>query len=250
MLHLFSIFGLCILAMLTLRHVRKDRAHAWPWGFLDFSISKTILGEQMDLSTWTNHAALDNGANIVEKYTTQTYRGVPRSTMRKVFWVFGVDRNVTSGQPPSVVLQYGGVDTQACWPFRGRRGQVAIQLQNSIYVEVVAVYHVPSDVFPDRTSAPRQVSFWGIKDASDDDEWQVGDAQDVRVGSGYWAILIANMSYDSQSLSAVQYSSAVRDGGRADAPFDKIVVSVENNWGDEELTCLCGVHVYGRRIGF
>lgn len=165
--------------------------------------------------------------------------------MRKIFWVFGIGRGVRSGQPPSVVLQHSGLDMYACWPFRGQQGQVAIQLQKYVRIEHVAIDHVPFNISRDRSFAPRQVLFWGFKDDAVDDGLACISATSDASNCGLPAILIANMSYNAHSAVSFQHAPITSGAKAANMSFSKIVVSVQDNWGDEELTCLCGIHIYG-----
>ncbi len=226
-----------------------------PW--LDNILRNPPVKYNENAFDWTDHASFENGGAIIDKFTSTTYKGIPRSRFFKVPWILGWGRESHTGRQPSVVLRHNGSDATSCWPFRGRQGQLAIQLPYPVQVERVSVYHLPQNISISRSLAPRQVGFWGIVENSPgiqhkpliaDQNEKITIQPTSGEADGLDAILIANFTYDAHSTAVVQGYGSISGARERSMPFTSIVVFVQDNWGDDEATCLCGVHVYGQRV--
>lgn len=215
---------------------------------------------KVDLSTWTDHAALENGGCIIDEYTSPTYQGVPSGKMRKFVWLLGIGRKRNTGLPPSTVLKHSGSDVFACWPFPGQQGQLAVQLPYPIEVQYVSIYHLPLNLSNDRSFAPRRVLFWGINDVPS--RLTIGGRLDKGVISKHLRdvvnkidvrdenldiILVGNITYDAHSGTGKQSSPAFCRSKPGIILFRRLIVTVEDNWGGTEMTCLCGIHIHGQK---
>ncbi len=115
----------------------------------------------------------------------------------------------------------------------------------------------PQNISISRSLAPRQVGFWGIVENSPgiqhkpliaDQNEKITIQPTSGEADGLDAILIANFTYDAHSTAVVQGYGSISGARERSMPFTSIVVFVQDNWGDDEATCLCGVHVYGQRV--
>ncbi|KZV63950.1 Sad1/UNC-like protein, partial [Peniophora sp. CONT] len=114
-----------------------------------------------------------------------------------------------------------------CWPFSGAQGHLGIRLARRIFVDEVTIDHVAEHLVWDRSSAPRQMSLWGLVDTK-----------------GKW-VSLATMSYDV-SAGAVQTFAVDSDIGELGVPFQTVMLVINDNWGAMDFTCVYRVRVHGR----
>ncbi|KGL79922.1 SUN domain-containing protein 2, partial [Tinamus guttatus] len=112
-----------------------------------------------------------------------------------------------------------------CWCFRGFSGQVVIKLPARIWPTAITVHHVSRADSPhgsSSSSTPKDITVSGLDEGGE-------------------ATLLGTFSYDLGG-EALQVSPLKNTRNQA---FPYIQVSIQNNWGNTEYTCLYRVQVHG-----
>ncbi|KDR17830.1 Unc-84-like protein A [Zootermopsis nevadensis] len=119
-----------------------------------------------------------------------------------------------------------GVLPGECWAFEGSKGAVVIQLIADIYVTGVSVEHIPPALSPTgaTSSAPKDMSVWGLKCLDDEEE-----------------TLLGQFNYDNTG-GRVQYFE-IKDIGKS---FSIVEFKIHSNHGDPRFTCVYRIRVHGK----
>ncbi|TFK47684.1 hypothetical protein OE88DRAFT_1665240 [Heliocybe sulcata] len=226
-----------------------------------------------DIIARPDFAMYSAGASVIPSLTSDTYELKPHTRLGKVAgWVTG--RGYAMGPPPVTALHHE-LHAGRCWPFAGSQGQLGVMLAYPVYISDVTIDHVAKEVAFDMASAPRNMELWGLIDGMDNvrriREWQAekarrsemarleAEAHDVALPEDDEPayppglerdrfIRIANFTYDIDAANNIQtfpVSQEIRDLG---VDFGVVVLTIKDNWGMDDYTCLYRLRVHGDRL--
>lgn len=188
-------------------------------------------------STMVDYSLATTGARVIGTLTTGA-----NGTQSHEAPTTGVFR------PPIVALSPDN-SPGLCWAFRGMPGQLAIQLSHTIRMRGVTLYHPPSIILPDPTSAPRIFTVWGLVDKAPD--FPLGYQALIagpHVGSPYtgpWTgIHLGSFEYNREASPAQSFGLSKATAGLG-LLVAGVIVRFDSNWGNPEMTCVYKVSIYG-----
>ncbi|XP_052759368.1 SUN domain-containing protein 3-like [Galleria mellonella] len=160
-----------------------------------------------------NRKAVDKGhiadASVTKGRDTIEWGG------RLALW--GVVPLWRAAPPPDTVLSLRKPTPADCWPFRGSRGEINIELVEQRLIQCISIEHVQPDT---AQSAPKEFMVYGILE------------------NGTWIIAIHGQYY--KKGPAKQYYQTANKN----VPLKHLVFRVLSNQGNPTYTCLYRIHVY------
>lgn len=195
------------------------------------------------------------GAKIISAYTSPSYNWRDRLDFKsryfyKILGTLGFGRMKVNR---CTVAFNNDIGLGSCWPFTGHTGQVGVDLGRSILPSDVGIVHVQPEQSPNPSSAPRFVSLWVyLEDSTVRDK--ICSIVDQNTNKGYLKtstpalpeqfvkIFTAEYKLDGDEFQVFPIPLAiVRLGIRT----SKIVFKVEENWGNDDFTCIYRLRLFG-----
>lgn len=184
-----------------------------------------------------DYASLSAGGGTIEALTSAAY--FPPSTSHSSGKFSWWGRPKKPDNSPALALA-DGIKPGECWAFCGDTGQLGIQLTHAIRVSHLTVGHQDQIT----TSAPKNLILWGLKPADSElcvTSGGVGTPT-PEFGPGYCGIRLLSGIYELRDSTLYQnFTTSVNHGHY----FDRMVVQVVGNWGNENFTCIYRIQIYG-----
>ncbi|KAG5365823.1 hypothetical protein CJU89_0216 [Yarrowia sp. B02] len=194
-----------------------------------------------------NFASLIKGARIDNEHTTTLYD--PWKDRNSVYWAF---RNTLStvgiGKPlvrrPWVAL-IADMSGGSCWPFNGRRGQLAVKLAAKMTPTSFSLRHAVSSDDSFLGSAPRFFNIWIKVDDAKVRE-QINSPAEAygpyNIPRSF--ILVGQYEFDPTENSNAFYPvpQNIRD---LEIETEEAIFEFVDNWGHDKFTCVYQVGVHG-----
>lgn len=181
------------------------------------------------------YGSLSAGSKIIEELTSATYSPPSHNDWKSIFL-----RGARVTRSPDLALM-DGMEPGQCWPFHGASGQLGVQIAQPIQVLALTVGHGNTS---STTSAPKDITVWGLKPIESDFCAALGDVGTLKpnLGSGYCgARLLSGVYKPSQSTLYQNFTST-----DSTHYFDRIVVEILGNWGHPKATCIYRIQIYGK----
>ena len=118
-----------------------------------------------DILAKPDFALHSGGARIIPSLTSPTFEIRPKGLASQMIGLI-TGSGYAIGRPAITALHHE-MQNGLCWPFAGGEGQLGVALASPIFVEEVAIDHVPRSVAFDMRSAPRQMEVWGLVEGKD-----------------------------------------------------------------------------------
>ncbi|KAK9235349.1 hypothetical protein V1525DRAFT_458643 [Lipomyces kononenkoae] len=169
-----------------------------------------------------------------------------------------------------------------CWAFPGQEGTLGIRLSEWVYVNEIAINHIPKSLARDVRSAPKEFEFW-VEVNNDKERAELCDAMegvysnrliDVKEGSerieikasrgsGTAAgakqktcmsmdkyIMVGRFTYDIHGPFHLQSFRFARPVARVlkSVAINNVIFKFTQNWGSEAYTCIYKALVYGHPV--
>ncbi|KAJ8681534.1 hypothetical protein QAD02_017326 [Eretmocerus hayati] len=166
-----------------------------------------------------DYALEASGGTILSVRDTEPYTiGAP------VLKLFGIPI-CPQQNTPRAVIQTGSLPGE-CWAFQGSRGSIVIQLLGEVRISEVSIEHISPAVSPtgETSTAPREFSVYGLKNADDAD-----------------GCLLGKYRYDNAGPS-IQFFKVQNDPGRS---HDIVEFKFHSNSGNAHYTCIYRIRVHG-----
>lgn len=238
-----------------------------------------------------DYALYTAGGRIIPSYTSPTYRlDAKQSSLLSRFLGTsassgasakkgGLQRHASEGHPPVVAL-YPDNAPGMCWAFHGDEGQLGISLSRRVVVSNITLEHTPASISLEAgTSAPRDVTVWGIVERPEDvrrlvayrltqtapasedansqedgvteaggDGLQMTGVAPAPMPPSERHILLASLTYDALDgkSRAIQTFAISHEARFLQIPTAAVQVHVHSNHGNKEFTCLYRIRVHGR----
>ncbi len=191
----------------------------------------------------------DIRGELVDRLTSPTYRGVPKSLVGRFLWVMGINRNEVTGRSPTTALNHSGDAFDACWPFPGEQGHLGIKLQEATFLHSISIDHGAYEIGT-RSMAPRRMILWGLCENSQ----HCQNATDLtskslaevvhQVSPSATLAKLADFTYDVLRPDSLQ-TFPVLPSIAAHVGFTILILDVQSNWGHSRLTCLYNLYIHG-----
>ncbi|UZJ51971.1 hypothetical protein CBS101457_001291 [Exobasidium rhododendri] len=201
------------------------------------------------------------GGRVIPSLTSPTYNLQSRS----FFSLGGNRKQVEKVKPPVIALHYE-TSPGMCWAFQGDDGQLGIGLARKVIVSDITLEHVsPSISLEAGTSAPRDVTVWGLVERQEDQrrlvayrlsqqqqQQQRDEDHDLYVDFPTAAppsnhhLLLSSFTYDIASNRAIQTFPASKEARTLQIPVNIVQVRVTSNHGNKDFTCLYRIRVHGQ----
>ncbi|KAG5365525.1 hypothetical protein CJU90_4614 [Yarrowia sp. C11] len=194
-----------------------------------------------------NFASLINGARIDTEYTTALYD--PWKDNNPVYWAF---RNSLSavgiGKPlvrrPWVAL-IADMSGGSCWPFNGRRGQLAVKLAAKMVPTSFSLKHA---VVADDSllgSAPRFFNVWiKVDDPKLRDHINTASEAYHPYNIPRNFILVGQYEFDPAENANAWYP-VPQNVRKLEIETEEAIFEFVENWGHDKFTCVYQVGVHG-----
>ncbi|KAK9366670.1 hypothetical protein V1509DRAFT_596932 [Lipomyces kononenkoae] len=169
-----------------------------------------------------------------------------------------------------------------CWAFPGQEGTLGIRLSEWIYVDEIAINHIPKSLARDVRSAPKEFEFWvevnndkerselcdgmdgvysnrliDVKEggerieikASKGSETVIGEKQKTCMSMDNY-IMVGRFTYDIHGPFHLQSFRFARPVARVlkRVAINNVIFRFTQNWGSEAYTCIYKTLVYGHPV--
>lgn len=208
-------------------------------------IDKSLDTYSADRLARPDYALFSAGARIIPDLTSATYTLQSRGMGQRFFGaVFG--STPARGRPPVTAL-HPDTNPGMCWSFAGSSGQLGVMLHHPVYVSDITIEHVSRALVPTISTAPKDIRIYGvIHDSSDLSKIR----SSTRHASSPKApaenfLLLATLRYDAESDRSIQTYPVDPLISDLAIPVQTIVAYIDNNWGNDDVTCLYRLRVHG-----
>ncbi|KZV19291.1 SUN domain-containing protein 2-like [Dorcoceras hygrometricum] len=146
-----------------------------------------------------------------------------------------ITRNKVAAEPQKMLMPSFG-EPGHCFPLKGDKGFVVIQLKTAIVPEAVTLEHVAKSVAYDRSSAPKncRVSGWLADQESSDTSLE-----------GQKMFLLSEFTYDLEKSNAQTFK--VLDSVKSTV-VNTVRLDFESNHGSASYTCIYRLRVHGHEV--
>jgi len=197
------------------------------------------------------------GARVIPSLTSPTYNLQSRS-------LFGWSSKRQETVKPPVIALYHESSPGMCWAFNGDDGQLGIGLARKVIVSDVTLEHIAASISLEAgTSAPRDVTVWGLVERQEDRRRLIAhrmsqQQQQQQQDDGDYLdspapappsnnhLLLASFTYDIESNRAIQTFPASKEARQLQIPVSVVQVRVTSNHGNKDFTCLYRIRVHGQ----
>ncbi|KAF5098074.1 hypothetical protein D0Z00_002161 [Geotrichum galactomycetum] len=211
---------------------------------------------------------LGSGAKIIPELTSSSYdwkHALPEleRKFRQFLGRFGFGRMKVNRPQVAFTGSSGSgssVSLGGCWPINGRSGQVGVDLGKTVRPSDIGVLHIKAEQTPNPKTAPRHISLYvEINDEKTREDLRatlLAEEQqhmtekedtltnDVRVPETF--VKISTIEYDLFK-EEFQVFEIVKHG--FDIQTSRVVFTIDDNWGDDDLTCVYRLRLFGEPIG-
>ncbi|KZT31883.1 hypothetical protein SISSUDRAFT_958982, partial [Sistotremastrum suecicum HHB10207 ss-3] len=180
---------------------------------MDFA-EEVVLRRLKDFVARRDYALYDSGAASIPAWTSPTFnfRSISHSKSN------GPDEALRSN------TQVGH-----CWPTPGSSGRLGIRLSDAVIISHITIDHLPIELAPDISTAPRKYSLWGYHPANVDGA----------------LIHLSEGEYDIRSTSHIQTFPVFEAITRLNLSYIAVLLDIQSNWGSLDHTCLYRVRIHG-----
>lgn len=211
---------------------------------------------------------LGSGAKIIPELTSSSYdwkHALPELERKfhQFLSRFGFGR-MKVNRPQIAFTGSGGsgssVSLGGCWPINGRSGQVGVDLGKTVRPSDIGVLHIKAEETPNPKTAPRHISLYveindekmreALKEAVLPEEQkhateeEENSTNDVRVPETF--VKICTVEYD---LFKEEFQVFEIPKHGLDIQTSRVVFTIDDNWGDKDLTCVYRLRLFGERVG-
>ncbi|ESO87174.1 hypothetical protein LOTGIDRAFT_106980, partial [Lottia gigantea] len=185
-------------------------------------VDESLLKFSADRTGMADYALESAGGSLISVRCSETYYH-----KTALVSMFGIPLWYWSNSPRSVIQP--NVNPGECWAFKGQRGQVVIELSNSIIPSGFTLEHIPKSLSPtgDIKSAPKDFTVYGL------------EKEDSING-----LSLGNYTYDDESVSVQYFPIQIPNP----PVFKFIELEVLNNYGQIKYTCLYRFRVHGTPV--
>ncbi|QNP99145.1 YALIA101S03e21044g1_1 [Yarrowia lipolytica] len=194
-----------------------------------------------------NFASLINGARIDTERTTALYD--PWSGSNPVYWAFRRSLSTMGIGKPLVrrpwVALIGDMSGGSCWPFNGRRGQLAVKLAAKMVPTSFSLRHAVAadDMF--LGSAPRFFNIW-IKVDDSKLRDQINTASEAyRPYNIPWDYILVGQYEFDPAENANSWYPVPQNIRNLEIQTEETIFEFVENWGHDRFTCVYQVGVHG-----
>ncbi|KZS86391.1 hypothetical protein SISNIDRAFT_420958, partial [Sistotremastrum niveocremeum HHB9708] len=194
-----------------------------------------VLQRSKDFVGLRDYALYDSGALAIPAWTSATFKF--RSMCASSIPLIPCIPNVSwKSNGPDEALR---ANTQVghCWPTPGSTGRLGIALSHGVIISHLTIDHLPGELAPDISTAPRQFTLWGYHPIAPDDP-EIEDGL-VRLAQG---------EYDIGSGSHIQTFPIFEAAKDLNLSFVAVLLEVQSNWGSLDHTCIYRVRIHGTPI--
>lgn len=204
-----------------------------------------------------DYALYSAGARVIPSLTSPTYK-----LQRPSFfsWTRSSSGRQDTARPPVVALHHDSTPGM-CWAFKGEDGQLGIGLARKVIISDVTLEHVPASIsLESGTSAPRDVTVWGLLERQSDrlrlaayrEKVARSDGSDMDQASPQQAppsqnhLLLSSFTYDVHSTRAIQTFPVSLEAKSLQIPISVVQVHITSNHGNKDFTCLYRIRMHGQ----
>ncbi len=200
---------------------RRDRPTNWK-GSLDKAIDDALLLHAADHTGRFDYALESSGGSVVSIRCTETFY------QRSGVWSFMGIPLWYSVTGPRRAIQPGSRLPGQCWPFRGSRGYLVVELSKRVRPTHFTLEHIPRILSPDGQidSAPKGFVVKGLMYERDLDP-----------------IVFGEYAYDASDKADALQTFPVVDNIEAEVKF--VELEITSNHGNPVYTCLYRFRVHG-----
>jgi len=202
------------------------------------------------------------GGRVLPSLTTPSYEITPSSWFSYVLgWPFG--HGFATGLPPVTAL-HPDLNLGRCWSFAGSQGQLAVVLARSVHISEITIDHA-RPAFDER-SAPKRIAAWGFVEGADNlekynayrqaqEEHRAQEVLDGRIPEpepvlkgaprGVPYLHLTTVAYDVHASSHIQTFQIPQEIQDLGIDMGVVLFEIQENWGDEQYTCVYRVRVHG-----
>lgn len=148
-----------------------------------------------------------------------------------------------AARPPALLLR-PGTDPGQCWAAAGSQARVVVRLSEPVVPLAFTLDHVPAPTARDSRSAPRHVTFWGLRG-------KPGGTAEPRGLGGDEADLLGEAEFEPSISGYATFPVASAPNGsspNATLAYDHIELRVESNHGHPLYTCIYRFRVHGTPV--
>lgn len=207
-------------------------------------VQERLLLYSKDHTGLRNYAHPFTGADIVASLTSPTY-----------------DRASTPGTAwnPEVAIS-PGLQPGRCWSFSGPTGYLGIMLSDEIVITNVTIEHIALELAPHTDTAPKDGVLWGYVE----DPIALQKFQNALAGESIMSAVfpvrqsvlpkhmnseafvpLLSFTYDVHAPQFLQTFKVPMNVLNVTVPVRRVVLDIQSNWGNSEVTWLYKVRVHG-----
>ncbi|KAK6170633.1 hypothetical protein SNE40_018983 [Patella caerulea] len=185
-------------------------------------VEESLLKFSADKTGMADYALESAGGSVLSTRCSETY--YPKTALVSIF---GIPMYYSSNSPRTVLQP--DVNPGECWPFKGNKGYIVIQLVRPITPTGFTLEHIPKSLSNtgDIKSAPKDFAVYGLENESSDA-----------------AILLGNYTYNDNGPS-VQFFPVKRPNPSV---YRLVELRILDNYGHLEFTCIYRFRVHGNPV--
>ncbi|XP_050393647.1 SUN domain-containing protein 1 isoform X2 [Patella vulgata] len=185
-------------------------------------VEESLLKFSADKTGMADYALESAGGSVLSTRCSETY--YPKTALVSIF---GIPMYYSSNSPRTVLQP--DVNPGECWPFKGNKGYIVIQLVRPITPTGFTLEHIPKLLSNtgDIKSAPKDFAVYGLENESSDA-----------------AILLGNYTYNDNGPS-VQFFPVKRPNPSV---YRLVELRILDNYGHLEFTCIYRFRVHGNPV--
>jgi hypothetical protein len=235
---------------------QKQEVEALDYRIQQIQVSSPTSPSASKRLDWPNFADKNIGAAIDKTITSPIYNPLGDAPFlyrmfRHVVGAGGIGRYILHTDE-NVLMP--NMEVGRCWPFKGPVGNLGVILPTEVDIETVAIDHAYHKAVVDATTAPRRVSFWA--EVQDPMQRAALKKSTVRrkshsdnIGLPDTYVELVSFEYKvfatTETLQQFPIPKQIRD---MHLPVRNVVFHFEQNWGNDVVSCIYRVLVFGKSV--